>query len=175
MRYELIVAINKKNVIGLNGNLPWRIPEDLQIFKTITERHIVIMGRKTFESLPNGQLQNRINIVLTKTPEKYREKENPELFYCSINNIVTKIDELDNGVRKAIIIGGQEIFDIFFGKCSVFHITLVHNETDGDVIFPYPYNIFENTCEFKCVLDSGVLVSKNAGERYQYCCYNRYV
>ena len=65
MNCELIVAFNKKNVIGNNNTIPWYVPEDLLYFKNITKDNIIIMGRKTFDSLPNGPLKNRIHIVIT--------------------------------------------------------------------------------------------------------------
>ena len=67
MNYELIVAMSKNGVIGNNNKLPWYIPEDLVNFSELTKGHIIIMGRKTFESLPNGPLKNRLNVVLSRT------------------------------------------------------------------------------------------------------------
>jgi len=65
MKCELIVACTKDGIIGYNNKIPWHIPEDLKYFRNTTLNSIVIMGRKTFESLPNGYLKNRINIVIT--------------------------------------------------------------------------------------------------------------
>ena len=69
--FELIVACTPSGVIGNNNTIPWHIPEDLTHFRKITEGHIVIMGRKTFESLPNQiPLKKRYNIVLTSLFEE---------------------------------------------------------------------------------------------------------
>ena len=65
---ELIVAIAKNNIIGKNNAIPWHIPEDLIRFKYLTMGNIIIMGRMTFESLPDGPLKDRLHIVLTRTP-----------------------------------------------------------------------------------------------------------
>ncbi len=66
--YELIVAMTPAGVIGHNGTIPWHIPEDLEYFKKMTIGGIIVMGRKTFESLPRI-LPNRIHVVITRTPK----------------------------------------------------------------------------------------------------------
>ena len=78
MNFELIVAFNKNNVIGINNTIPWYVPEDFNQFSKTTKDHIVVMGRKTFESLPNGPLKNRINVAITN---KKTETDNQELFF----------------------------------------------------------------------------------------------
>ena len=75
----LIVAFNKQNVIGFNNTIPWYIPEDLQNFKRLTNNHIIVMGRKTFESFPNGPLKNRIHVVITNQTE-YSESNNENIY-----------------------------------------------------------------------------------------------
>ena len=72
---EAIVAVNKKNIIGNENTIPWYVPEDLQYFRKTTQNHVVIMGRKTYESFPNGPLPKRLNIVLTRTPDKMKHLE----------------------------------------------------------------------------------------------------
>ena len=62
--FSIIVALNEKNGIGLNNKIPWKCPEDLRWFRYITENNIIVMGRKTWESLPHRPLKNRINIEL---------------------------------------------------------------------------------------------------------------
>jgi len=66
---SIIVAVAKDNAIGKNQALLWRMPADMKRFKELTTGHTVIMGRKTFESLPNGGLPNRKNVILTSMPE----------------------------------------------------------------------------------------------------------
>ena len=75
MNFELLVAMSENGVIGNENRIPWHIPEDLIRFKEVTKNSIVIMGRKTFNSLPIGPLKNRINIVLSKTYENNQSKE----------------------------------------------------------------------------------------------------
>ena len=86
IRYEAIIASNELDVIGNNNSMPWDIPEDLQHFRELTINNVVIMGRKTYESLPNGALPKRTNIVLTNTPEQYANmsKQSTEyLYFCN--------------------------------------------------------------------------------------------
>ena len=74
LNFSMIMAYTPEGIIGKDNKMPWHIPEDLQNFRKITTNNIVVMGRKTFESLPNGKLPNRINIIVTKFPEKYIEE-----------------------------------------------------------------------------------------------------
>ncbi|MCL4415329.1 MAG: dihydrofolate reductase, partial [Actinobacteria bacterium] len=102
-KISLIVAADEKNGIGKNGVMPWRIPADLQRFKELTLNHVLIMGRKTFDSIP-GPLANRINIIIT------RDKE-----YKNLKAIVThsleeavRIGEKEDKKGEIFIIGGGE-------------------------------------------------------------------
>ena len=136
--FELIVAVNQDGIIGINNKIPWHIPEDLQHFKCLTEGHIVIMGRKTYESLPpkNRPLKNRVNIVLTTKPDIYFSKEenseNNNLCFTTFENLFHIIKEnLVGGVAKKIfIIGGSEIYHLFIDYCSVIHMTRVYFKVD---------------------------------------------
>ena len=139
--FELIVAVNQDGIIGINNKIPWHIPEDLQRFKQMTEGHIVIMGRKTYESLPpkNRPLKNRVNIVLTTSPEIYftndnddDKKEDTALYFTTMENLSNIIKEnLVDGVAKRIfIIGGSEIYHLFIDYCSIIHMTRVYFKVD---------------------------------------------
>jgi len=137
--FELIVAVNQDGIIGINNKIPWHIPEDLQRFKQMTEGHIVIMGRKTYESLPlkNRPLKNRVNIVLTTSPEIYfsndndDKKEDTTLFFTTMDNLSNIIKEKIVGIAKRIfIIGGSEIYHLFIDYCSIIHMTRVYFKVD---------------------------------------------
>lgn len=133
--FELIVAVNQDGIIGVNNTIPWHIPEDLQRFKRMTEGHIVIMGRKTYDSLPpkNRPLKNRVNIVLTTSPELYFNKdEKKNVCFTRMENLSNVIKEnLVGGVAKRIfIIGGSEIYDLFIDYCSIIHMTRVYFKVD---------------------------------------------
>ena len=80
---RLIVAFNKQGVIGVNNDLPWHLKDDLRRFQKLTKNNIVVMGRKTYESLPKRPLPNRINVVITSTPNQYENKES--LYFIDLN------------------------------------------------------------------------------------------
>ena len=69
-KISIIVAIAENNAIGLNNDLLWHISDDLKRFKKLTTGNAIVMGRRTFESLPNGPLPNRTNIVISDVPEE---------------------------------------------------------------------------------------------------------
>ncbi len=118
MDIHLIWAQDKNKGIGANGKLPWHIPEDLKNFKKITSDSIIIMGRKTWESLPIKPLPNRRNIVLSKTKNMKMENFN------SYEECIAKL-KLEN-VDKIFIIGGRSIYNLFYSKANFLHITTIH-------------------------------------------------
>ncbi len=135
MDYELIAAMSEDYVIGYNHQMPWHIPEDLKFFKRMTLNSIIVMGRKTFDSFPNGPLPNRIHLVITKTPDLYADKEN--VIYCTYEDATRAIDHYRTASKKVFIIGGAEIYKLFLDDCAVLHITLIDKSFFGDTYFPY--------------------------------------
>ena len=89
--FELIVALTPNLVIGKDNTIPWYVTEDLQLFKKLTSQNIIIMGRKTYESLPKKPLPNRCNIVLTSNPDKYNNEEN--LIFTTEEQLMNKVTE----------------------------------------------------------------------------------
>ena len=116
---KIIVAIGKDGAIGKNHNLIWHIPEDLKRFKALTTGHPVIMGRKTWESLPKKPLLNRRNIVLTR--EKDMEFPGAE----TVNSIEEAI-RISEG-QQPFIIGGAEIYKAFLPYAEELYLTLVED------------------------------------------------
>mgnify|MGYP003962973509 FL=1 len=97
-KYNAILAMNRKNVIGRNNSIPWYLPEDLNYFRRVTQNQIVIMGRKTYESLPLSPLPKRINVVLTSSPEKYDYLQNlhaDKLFFVKYEHLDMLMNELE--------------------------------------------------------------------------------
>jgi len=129
MEIHLIWAQDYDGGIGKNGQLPWHIPEDLKNFKKITLDSTIIMGRKTWDSLPFKPLPNRRNIVLSKK---------------TINNVEVyhDIDECINilqkeAISKIFIIGGSAIYKLFFKYATHLHITYIDIKLDDlDTFFP---------------------------------------
>lgn len=131
-----VVAHDKNRGIGKNGKMPWHIPEDLQHFKKTTDGGVVIMGRKTYESLGKYKpLPNRINIVITRD-EDYANKEVGCVVTGSIEEAIKKAHEYD---KEIYIIGGGEIYKQAMKYTDKLVITLIEKEYDCDTFFPeYP-------------------------------------
>ena len=164
MDLELIVAFNNKNVIGMNNKIPWHVPKDLKNFKKLTDNNIIVMGRKTFESLPNGKLKNRIHIIITTKPEIYENSES--IYYINYEESLKLIINIKEKTgKKVFIIGGRKIYDLFFDICTKFHVTQIDDESDGDVYFPHNLEYF-NKNFIKKLEETYVSYEKND---YKFC------
>jgi len=124
---SLILAIDKNNLIGNKGRLPWHIPEDLAYFKKITTGHTVVMGRKTFESIGKA-LPERRNIIITR-------KKNFIAEGCIITHSVKEVLDLTKN-EEAFVIGGGEIYKLFLPYAKKLYITKIDSEFEGDTYFP---------------------------------------
>jgi len=126
--YKAIVAVAEDGVIGRGGDLPWRLSADLKWFKKITLGHTILMGRKTWESLP-GALPGRQNWVLSRTAEP---QEGMSVF--------RSMDEVKQALiptQTLFIIGGGEIYSMALPLCHELYISEVRQKVlDGDVFFP---------------------------------------
>ena len=121
----LVVARADNGVIGADGDLPWRIPADLRHFKQVTKNLPMIMGRKTFDSLP-GLLEGRRHIVLTRDPEWTEEG-------AEVAHSVEEALKLANGPHVCII-GGAEIYRLFLPKADRIELTEVRAKPEGDTV-----------------------------------------
>lgn len=131
---ELIVACAKDSsgnlVIGKQGGLPWSVPEDLKRFREKTMGHPIVMGRKTYESLPRKPLPGRKNIIITANTSYDATR-------CSvINNYQEIIDTYSTTWNPCYIIGGAEVYGLFLPHVQRMHLSLIDIETDGDAHFP---------------------------------------
>ena len=126
-RVEIVVARADNGVIGRDGGLPWHLPEDLRRFKAITMGKPMVMGRRTFESLPR-LLPGRRHIVLTR--DLQWEAEGAEVERDAQGAIA-----LANGPRLSVI-GGAEIFGLFLPLADRVELTEVHAEPEGDTYLP---------------------------------------
>jgi len=128
---SIIVAISENNVIGNRYGMPWHLPNDLQYFKEKTIDNVVVMGRKTYESI--GQpLPNRINIVLT-SEEKLDVKR-----VASIDELFELIERNKEVYeeKEIFIIGGAEIYELFLPYAQKMYITRIFHQFEGDIFFP---------------------------------------
>lgn len=126
---SIIVAISDDNGIGRNNDLLWNIPEDLKRFKRLTMGKMIIMGKKTWESLPKKPLPGRTNVVITDVPGE--KIENAVMAY-SIEEAASKC----TGNDEAFIIGGGSIYRQFLPLADRLYITHVHKTTPADIYFP---------------------------------------
>ena len=129
MNINLIAAIGKNNELGINNDLIWKIKEDLKFFKETTMGYPVVMGRKTYESLPKI-LPGRKNIVISTTNIKNSEIE----VYKSIRDFLV---EYQNSNDEIFIIGGASIYKAFIDLASKMYLTQIDSEEiNADVYFP---------------------------------------
>ena len=129
---NLIVAVDKNWAIGKENKLLVSIPADMKMFRQETTGKVVVLGRKTLESFPNGlPLKNRTNIVLTHNPNY---KVNGAI-------VVHSLDELHEELKKynsedVYVIGGEKIYEQLLDECDVAHITKIDYAYDADAYFP---------------------------------------
>lgn len=129
-KISIIAAVADNYAIGKSNNLPWHLPADLKHFRELTTGHAVVMGKRTFESLPKGPLPNRKNIVLTSVMsegvnERYYEADSLEdaLYLCE-------------NVETVFIMGGATVYKQCIDKVDSMYITWVHNNFSADTYFP---------------------------------------
>jgi dihydrofolate reductase len=172
MNLELIVASTIDGIIGFNNKIPWYIPEDLKYFKNITYNSVVIMGRKTFESLPNGPLKNRINIILSKNISNTDNENTDNVFFINFKNIDDICKILDKYTNKRVfVIGGNEIYKLLYDYCKIVHITIIYEKIEGDTIFPYSLDYMIKT--YKRVSEYDLLYSKNNNLKFKYYTFEK--
>ncbi len=128
-RLSLIVAMDENNLIGREGDLPWRLSADLKHFKSLTIGKPIIMGRKTWESI-GRPLPQRLNIVVTSNPEFKAEG-------AMVVSDLTQAIEACGVVPEVMIIGGSTIYRAFLPKADRLYLTRVHGELTGDTHFPF--------------------------------------
>jgi len=124
----LIVAVADSGVIGRDNALPWRLPEDLKRFKRLTLGKPVVMGRKTFESI-GKPLPGRRNIVVTRDPNYRREG-------IEVVNGIDAALRATGGALEIMVIGGAELFRELLPRAGRVHLTRVHGDVAGDVVWP---------------------------------------
>lgn len=125
-QFRAIAAMSLGRVIGSGGRIPWHLPEDFRWFKQMTTGHVVVMGRRTFESI-GKPLPNRETIVLSRSG-----------FQAPGVRVVRGLDEiaLANDPRDFYICGGAQVYIEALPRCSDLYLTLVKRHVDGDTFFP---------------------------------------
>jgi dihydrofolate reductase len=123
----IIAAASGNNVIGKDNDMLWRLPDDFKRFKALTSGHTIIMGRKTFDSLP-GILPNRHHVIITRNKEY--TLEGCEIQNSLVDSLITRTDE------DIFIIGGGEIYKQAMEIADKIELTRVHANFEGDTTFP---------------------------------------
>jgi len=144
---SIIVAIAEKGAIGEKNGLLWKLPNDMKRFKELTTGHTVIMGRKTYESLPKGALPDRTNVVITRNTGASFER-------CEVfHDLTTAIDKHKNE-KEIFIIGGANIYEQAMIYADKLYITNVHHFFENaDTFFPEINKnewIITNSEDFQC-------------------------
>ena len=127
---SIIVAIAENNAIGKDNDLIWYISDDLKRFKKLTTGHSILMGRKTYESLPNGALPKRENIVISRNKEL--QLPNCTMLY----SLEEAIEKYANTPEEVFVIGGGSIYKKLLPYVNRIYLTQVHATFEADVFFP---------------------------------------
>ncbi len=126
---KAIVGMASNRVIGKDGDLAWRLPEDLKWFKKLTLGHPIVMGRKTMDSLPNGPLPKRRNVVISRSGVKAAEG-------FEIVGSCEEAIELLKEEEVVFIIGGAQIYGEMIPQCDEVLLSYVFNPYEGDTFLP---------------------------------------
>lgn len=151
------IAMTYDGIIGIGSKLLYNIPQDMERFVQNTTGKIVVMGRKTFESMGCKPLKNRFNIVISKSmyPEHKRDTEtNTELFVCAnIANAINFIEGMSSWKdRQICIIGGSQIYKMFEPYINQWHVTIFENENEQTLLDRLGEDIRPDIVRFKPLL-----------------------
>ena len=142
--FKIIAAIGKNRELGLKNALVFHIKEDMRFFRESTTGHAVLMGAKTFQSLP-GALKNRTNYVLTHNPDNLPENVVP------VTNLKKFIHDNLDTEEEVFVIGGAKVYDEMLPYCQTLYLTEVEAEHEADVFFPN----FDKTMYNKTIIKRG--------------------
>jgi dihydrofolate reductase len=129
-KISIIAAVADNYAIGRSNDLPWYLPADLKHFKELTTGHTIVMGKRTFESLPKGPLPNRKNIVLTSIMSE------------GVNEGYFEADSLEDALylseheEQVFIIGGATVYRQSIHKVDYLYITWIHKDFTANTYFP---------------------------------------
>lgn len=153
-QFTAIAAMSLNRVIGQGGKIPWHLPEDFKWFKKMTTGQVLVMGRKTFESI-GKPLPNRTTLILSRSG-----------FACPGVLTAADLDQVDwndpaVAGRKVFICGGAQIYAQALPRCSDLYLTLVKKEVAGDAFFPLFEKDFSLQEEIRDCLDFKILHYRN--------------
>ena len=152
MRISIVAALARGGVIGRDNAIPWRIPEDARHFRALTVGHPVVMGRRTWDSLPDPYrpLPGRRNVVLTRDPDWWTEG-------AERAGSLDEALELVDGAARVFVIGGAAVYAAALPIADDLLLTEIDADIDGDTIFPaFDPAVFEETAREQLVSETGV-------------------
>ena len=127
---SIIVAKAKNNIIGKENKLVWSLPADMKRFRELTTGHVIIMGRKTFESL-GKILPNRKHVVFTQNPDFKVDDENVQIVHSML-----EIKEYIDNDEENFVIGGAMIYSLLMPHVTKMYVTEINKDFEGDTFFP---------------------------------------
>jgi dihydrofolate reductase len=163
VRTSMILAVADNGVIGRDNDLPWHLPDDLRRFKRLTSGHVVVLGRRTHESIVarlGRPMPGRISVVVSRTP---RPADGPVIFQptpAAALSVARAIEEFA-GRDEVFVAGGAEIYTQALPDVDRIYLTRVHRQVDGDAAMPAGW------------LDGFTLAEKEAGDGYTFLTYER--
>src|SRR3954462_6877348 len=151
--FKAIAAMSENRVIGQGNKIPWHLPEDFKWFKQMTTGQVVVMGRKTFDSI-GRPLPNRETVVLSRS-----QFQHPGV------RTVAALEEIDlaNETREVFICGGAQIYEQALPLCSDLYLTLVKRVLPGDAFFPRFEDRFQPVAEVLDCADFKIIRYRNTG------------
>jgi dihydrofolate reductase len=149
--FKAIAAMSENRVIGAGNKIPWHLPEDFKWFKQMTTGQIIVMGRKTFESIGKA-LPNRDTVVLSRG-----EFQHPGV------RTISDLSQIDPSqeAREVFICGGAQIYEQALPLCSDLYLTLVKRQVEGDAFFPRFEERFEAVAEITDCADFKIIHYRN--------------
>jgi dihydrofolate reductase len=148
----LVLAMAENGVIGNKGAIPWRIADDMKRFKALTLGKPVVMGRKTWESLPRKPLPNRVNIVVTRQADW---AAGGAVTASSLDDALNKT----HGAAEVMVIGGGEIYRAALARADRIELTEVHGAFDGDAHFSFDRASWRETARESRITPDGLAYS----------------
>ena len=152
MRVSLVAAVARDRVIGRENAIPWRIPEDVQRFKELTTGHAVVMGRRTWDSIPDRfrPLTGRRNVVVTRNPDWHGDGAERA---SSLDDALLLLGD----AAQVFVIGGAELYTEALPSADELLLTEIEAEVDGDVFFPsWDRAAFEEESRESHVSENGI-------------------
>ncbi len=161
MKLSLIAAVAANGIIGAHGKLPWHLPEDLKYFRQVTGNKPIIMGYRTFQSLP-GLLPGREHLVLSRQPHLSTDER---IHYFT--SLKDACEHAGQHATEAVVIGGAEIYALALPYVDSIYLTEVGQAFPGDTVFPaWERKLFRETMRQHHISTTGIPFSTVVYERF---------